>query len=83
MRNEILRQLQSEYEQRRMANMAEETRRRAEAVARCPELATWLEERENMLIRSLRGILDGTSAYDDLPSRMELANSRIKSAYMA
>jgi len=79
MRNEILRQLQSEYEQRRMANMAEEARRRAEAVARCPELAAWLEERENMLIRSLRGILDGTSAYDDLPSRMELANSRIKS----
>ena len=79
MRSEILRRLQSEYEQRRMINMNEETRRRDELTQRCPELAQWLDEREGMIYRSLRGILDGSAAYEDLPKRMEVANNRIRS----
>lgn len=77
MRSEILRQLQSEYEQRRMTNMQEENRRLAAATAKCPELNTWLTERENLIYGSMRGILSGAAAAEDLPARMQVINDRI------
>ncbi|MBR4081939.1 MAG: ATP-binding protein [Clostridia bacterium] len=77
MRSEILRELQSEYEQQRMANVREEERRRREAELRCSEIADLADERQAMIFRSLRGILDGTAAAHDLPARMEVINGRI------
>lgn len=77
MRSEILRELYSEYEQQRMANVREEARRRDEAEQRCPEIARLAEERQAMIFRSLRGILDGSAAAEDLPKRMSVINDRI------
>ena len=77
MRSEIMRELQAEYEQQRMLNVRREASRRQEAEARSPELAALLEERQAMIFRGLRGILDGVAAADDLPRRMEAINARI------
>lgn len=79
MRSEILRELHSEYEQQRMQNMRVEDMRRMQAVSACPEIGALLEERQDMVFRSLRGILDGAVAADDLPLRMEVINGRIAS----
>jgi DNA replication protein DnaC len=77
MRNEILRQLQSEYEQQRMLNGQEEDRRREEAIRRCDGLRDLIDERQQIIYRGVRGILGGTAQAEDLPKRMELLNSRI------
>lgn len=77
MRSEILRELHSEYEQQRMANVREEERRRTEAELRSPEIARLADERQAMIFRSLRGILEGNAAAHDLPARMEVINGRI------
>ena len=79
MRNEILRQLQSEYEQQRMNNMQEENARRMHAEQLCPELGALLDERQALIYRGLRGILGGTAQAEDLPLRMQVMNDRIAS----
>ena len=79
MRNEILRELQAEYEQQRMRDEQENLRRRDRAVAACPEIGRLLEERQNMIFSGLRGILDGNAQPEDLPRRMEVMNRRIAS----
>ena len=73
MRNEILRQLQSEYEQQRMNNLQEETRRREQAERLCPELGALMDERQALIYRGLRGILGGTAQAEDLPVRMQVS----------
>lgn len=78
-RNEILRELQAEYEQQRMRDEQENLRRRDQAVAACPEIGRLLEERQNMIFSGLRGILDGNAQPEDLPRRMEVMNRRIAS----
>ena len=77
MRSEILRELHSEYEQQRIKNMRVEDARRTQAISACPEIGALLEERQGMIFRSLRGILDGAAAAEDLPRRMEIINGRI------
>ena len=77
MRSEILRELHSEYEQQRIKNMRVEDARRTQAISACPEIGALLEERQGMIFRSLRGILDGAAVAEDLPRRMEIINGRI------
>lgn len=77
MRSEILRTLQEEYEQQRMANAREEARRLQEALRRCPGLQALLDERQQMIYQGVRGILGGTSQAEGLPSRMALMNRQI------
>lgn len=77
MRSEILRELHSEYEQQRIKNMRVEDARRTQAISACPEIGALLDERQGMIFRSLRGILDGAAAAEDLPRRMEIINGRI------
>ena len=48
MRNEILRELQAEYEQQRMRDEQENQRRRDQAVAACPEIGQLMEERQQI-----------------------------------
>ena len=79
MRNEILRELQAEYEQQRMRDEQENQRRRDQAVAACPEIGQLMEERQQMIFSGLRGILDGNAQPEDLPRRMEVMNRRIAS----
>ena len=77
MRSEILRQLQSDYEQRRMNNMQEERRRLDAAIRKCPEIDMWLDERQNLIFSGMRGILGGTAVAEDIPARMQVINDRI------
>lgn len=77
MRNAILRELQAEYELRRMADLREEQRRRDEAVAACPELGDMLQARQGMIYQGVQGILRGTAQAADLPARMEVYNRRV------
>ncbi len=83
MRNEILRQLQSEYEQQRMLDSREEERRREEAIRRCPGLKELLEERQQIIYRGVRGILGGTTQAEDFPQRMSLLNNRVAACLKA
>lgn len=59
MRNAILRELMTEYEQLRAANTREELRRREEVSRRCPEIAVILEQRQQLIFQGVRNVLDG------------------------
>lgn len=77
MRINILQAAQADLEQRRLHNSLEGQRRRAEAEARSPELARALIARQELIYGSMRGILAGRGAYEDLPARMEVMNQRV------
>lgn len=77
MRKEIMQELQQEYEQQRLQNAQEEARRRQEVIARCPAVGQYLDERQSLIFGSLRGILNGKAAVDDLPARIDVMNRRI------
>lgn len=77
MRNAILRELMTEYEQLRAANAQEEARRQREVAARSPELAALLEDRQQLIFQGMRNVLAGQSAAEDLPQRMEVLTGRI------
>lgn len=77
MRNAILRQLQTEYEELRARNAQEEDRRRSEVFAACPEVAALMEERENMIFSGVRSILSGSGSTGDMTARMAVINGRI------
>ncbi len=81
MRNAILQELHAEYEQQRYLNEQENRRRQAEATEKCPELAQVLQDRQNMIFGTLRGILAGHAPADAdcLPQRMEVLNRRVVS----
>ncbi len=78
MREELLRELEAEYARRRAAHEEEEALRRQEVTGKYPALRQLTEEREQMIFGSLRGILSGKAAAENLPERMEEINSRIR-----
>ena len=49
MRNTILQELHAEYEQLQMANQREESFRRMQAEAACPEIGQLLDEMEALM----------------------------------
>ena len=77
MRNTILQELHAEYEQRQMANQQEEVFRRMQAEAACPEIGQVLDARQNLILGSIRGILDGRASAEDIPAQMEVLNRRL------
>ncbi len=79
MRNIILQELHAEYEQRQAANQQEEFSRRMKAEAACPEIGQVLDARQNLILGTLRGILDGSAAAEDIPERMDVLNKRLAS----
>ena len=79
MRNTILQELHAEYEQRQQANQREESFRRMQAEAACPEIGQVLEARQNLIFGTLRGILDGKASAEDIPQKMEVLNKRLTS----
>ena len=78
MRNAILQELHSEYEQQQHMNQLENDRRQQAAIASCPEIGQVMAARENMIFGTLRGILDGRSAAEDIPARMQVLNTRLE-----
>ena len=83
MRNEIIRELQAEYEQQRQRNQAEETRRAGEAAAACPGLEALLAERRELILDGLRRVMRGEQAAEDIPARMAEAGRRISDCLKA
>ena len=79
MRNTILQELHTEYEQRQQQNQQEEGRRRMQAEAACPEIGQVLDARQNLIFGTLRGILDGKASAEDIPAKMEVLNKRLTS----
>jgi DNA replication protein DnaC len=79
MRNIILQELHAEYEQRQQANQREESFRRMQAEAACPEIGQVLDARQNLIFGTLRGILDGKASAEDIPAKMDVLNKRLTS----
>ena len=78
MRSDLLQTLEAEYAQRRQANAREEDHRREEAIRACPGLDGLLQRRQEMIYRSMRGILAGQVTAEDIPARMDEANEAIR-----
>ena len=76
MRSEIMQLLRDTYAEQREKNTREEYRRRAEAEERIHGLGELLQERQELIYSSVRGILTGAKA-ENLPERMEKLNGRI------
>ena len=77
MREELIRELEESYARQRAENERIERRRREE-IRRDPELDALTRERENLIYGSLRGMLEGKQAADNLPERMKLISGRIQ-----
>lgn len=80
MREDLVRELEADYEDRRRENERIEQRRREEIRGRFPELGALMNDREQMIYGTLRGILRGDAQTDGLPERMEALSARIRSA---
>ena len=77
MRNAILRELMTEYEQLRAADAMEEERRRRKVSAACPEIAALLEERQRLIFSGVRSVLAGQSTAENLPQQMDVLTQQI------
>ena len=80
MREDLLKELESEYEQIRSANEQEEALRRNRIREQEPEIEQLVREREELVFGTLRNILKGSAGTGDLTERMEklLADIRTK-----
>ena len=80
MREDLLKELESEYEQIRSANEQEEALRRNRIREQEPEIERLVREREELVFGTLRNILKGSAGTGDLTERMEklLADIRAK-----
>ena len=78
MREDLLNELEAEYEQIRSANEQEEVRRREKIRLENPEIHALLKEREELIFGTLRDILNGEAKTDDLPERMEKLSALIR-----
>ena len=82
MREELIRELEEDFARQRAENERIEAQRREE-IRRDPELDALTREREEMIYGSLRGMLEGKAAAQDLPERMKLISGRIRKALEA
>jgi len=77
MREELIRELEEDYARQRAENERIEAHRREE-IRQDPELNAMTREREEMIYGSLRRMLEGKPAEDNLPERMKLLSGRIR-----
>lgn len=77
MREDLLKELEAEYEQIRSANEQEEARRREQVRLEEPEIYALMLEREELIFGTLKEILNGEAKTDDLPERMEKLSEEI------
>ena len=75
MRREILRQLQSEYEERRQENDRIFFERRAETERKCPEIGRLMDARQDLIFSSVRGIIMGNKP-DQIPEKWRRLQKR-------
>ena len=77
MRRQILLELQSEYEARRQANEQEYFRRLREVESRSPDIARLMEERQGLILRSIRQVI-GCGQVTGVEEQMAGLNDRIR-----
>lgn len=79
MREELLKELEQEYEAIRSEDEHEESMRRGRIRTEYPEIYKLVLEREGMIYGTLRSILKGTAETKELPVKMKELSSRIRS----
>lgn len=78
MREDLLKELELDYEQIRSANEREEARRKEQIRQNEPEIYALVREREEMVFGTLRSILNGSADTQDLPGKMEQVSGQIR-----
>ena len=78
MREDLLKELESEYEQIRSANEQEEALRRNRIREQEPEIDQLVREREELIFGTLRNILKGSTETGNLTERMEKLLAEIR-----
>ena len=79
MREDLLKELELEYEQVRSENEREEARRKEQIRREEPEIYALCTEREELVFGTLRNILKGGADTDVLTDRMEEVSGQIRS----
>ena len=77
MRREILRQLQSEYEEQRRRNDEIFFARRREVEETCPEVGRLMDDRQTLIFSSVRGILQGITQ-ENVEEKMAALNDELR-----
>ena len=78
MREDLLRQVEQEFEDRRRRNEQEGLRRQREMADTHPDIHMLVTRREELIFGSMRGILQGGKADEDLPEKMEALSRKIR-----
>lgn len=77
MNQQVFQQVMNALADRRRENGREEERRRAEAVARCPEIGTIMEARRSAVLQSVYSAFS-LPAGEDLPAKVAAWNAQIR-----
>ena len=79
MREDLLKELEQEYDQIRSADEREEARRMDQIRMDQPEIHALVKQREELVFGTLRNILNGSADTDRLPEKMEQISEAIRS----
>ena len=83
MREDLIQELETEYEQIRTANEQEEARRRETIRTKVPAVYALVLDREELVFGTLRGILKGKAETEGLPEKMERLSAEIRTGLEA
>ena len=78
MREDLLKELEQEYDRIRFSNEQEEARRMEKIRTEQPGIYALVQQREEMVFGTLRNILNGSAQVSDLPERMEQVSASIR-----
>ena len=78
MREELLLELENEYEQQRIRNEQEEALRKERIRLEQPEIYAMTKERENLIFGTLRDILNRKADTEGLPEKMEALSAQLR-----
>ena len=78
MREDLLKELETEYDRLRFSNEREEARRLEQIRREQPEIHSLVRQREELVFGTLRNILNKTAEVSELPERMEQVSAAIR-----
>lgn len=78
MREDLLKELEQEYDRVRFSNEQEENRRMEKIRTEEPEIYALVRQREEMVFGTLRSILNGSAQVSDLPEKMDQVSASIR-----
>ena len=78
MREDLLKELEQEYDRIRFLNEQEENRRMEKIRKEQPEIHALVKKREELVFSTLRNILKGSEQVKDLPEKMEKVSAAIR-----